>query len=31
MNENYPETKYIPFFGIRFVFRDGRYHGWYRP
>lgn len=26
----YPKTKYITLFGKRFIFRDGKYHGWYR-
>jgi len=25
----YPETKYITFFRRRFIFREGKYHGWY--
>lgn len=31
MVDNYPVTRYIPLFGIRLIFRDGQYHGWYRP
>ena len=27
---NYPVTRYIPLFGIRLIFRDGKYHGWYK-
>lgn len=27
----FPKTRYIQFFGRRLVFRDGKYHGWYRP
>lgn len=29
--ENYMNTRYIPLFGIRLIFRDGKFHGWYRP
>lgn len=25
----YPKTRYITFGKKRFVFRDGKYHGWY--
>lgn len=26
-----PNTKYLSLFGIRLIFRSGRYVGWYRP
>lgn len=26
-----PETKYKWFFGLRLIYRDGEYHGWYNP
>ena len=26
-----PEKKYLEFGGIRYVFEDGKYVGWYRP
>lgn len=25
------DTVYVCLFGIRLIFRDGRYAGWYRP
>ena len=28
--KEYPETTYITIFGIRLVYRDGKYDGWYR-
>lgn len=34
---NFPETRYIPFFGRRLIFRKTgknggwQYHGWYHP
>ena len=31
MKDDYLRTRYIPLFGIRLIFRDGKYHGWYRP
>lgn len=26
-----PKTVYLCLFGIRLIFREGRYMGWYRP
>lgn len=26
-----PNTKYLCIFGIRFIFTNGRYMGWYKP
>ena len=26
-----PSTLYVCFFGRRFIFKDGKYFGWYRP
>ncbi len=28
-NKEYPKTRYFTFGKKRFVFRDGKYHGWY--
>lgn len=26
-----PTTKYVYLFGKRFIFREGKYMGWYKP
>ena len=26
-----PNTKYLCLFGIRLIFREGKYIGWYKP
>lgn len=28
--EDYPETRYVSAGPIRLIFREGKYHGWYR-
>lgn len=30
MMENYPKTRYIRIGRKRYIFRDGKYHGWYK-